>query len=316
MTHPADNALVAQSRQVLSHHARSFRWAGTLLTREQLDRAALVYAFCRLVDDIADETPSVVQAREDLTRLREEWVGATPPSPLVSATRSLLEHGGAGAAPALHLIDGALSDLDPVLIADDRQLLRYSYRVAGTVGLMMCAVLQVQAPQSAPFAVDLGIAMQITNICRDVREDAARGRVYLPATRLRKAGIEPVRMIEAATGGPALSHEEDIAIREVVRDLLDVADRYYDSAQRGMHYIPTQARLAIHVAQRIYQGIGVRLRYRGCAAWSGRTSVGWMGKIGWTLVGLLDFARATRFPPQSHTEQLHLELRDLPGCGT
>lgn len=310
---PEGEALVAVSRRVLATHARSFRWAGALLPRHQLDEAAVIYAFCRLVDDLADESPDPGTARRHLGALRAELRAEAHPRDLVAATVSVLDR-GVGVAPAVHLIDGVLSDLEPVRLPDDAALHRYSYAVAGTVGLMMCAVLGVHAPEAWPFAVDLGVGMQITNICRDVREDAARGRIYLPADRLESAGVPGRRLLEAAAGGPALDDLERGALAVVVRDLLDDADRYYRSADAGMRFIPLRARLAIRVASRVYRGIGVRLRRHGGDPWQGRTVVGWTGKLGWTLAATgatLAHLIAGR-PP--HDPHLHRHLRDRPGC--
>jgi phytoene synthase len=308
-------ALVDDSRAVLTRHARSFRWAGALLPAAQLDDAAVLYAFCRLVDDLADEAPEPARARSDLAAVRAELLDQAPARPLVAATRALLDRGPTGIAPALHLLDGVVSDLDPVALESDADLLRYGYRVAGTVGLMMCGVLGVRARQALPFAVDLGVAMQVTNICRDVREDAARGRVYLPAARLVVAGVAPERLVQAATAGPDLDAVERDAVASVVTDLLRLADRYYDSANLGMRWIPLRARLAIHVASRVYRAIGHRLRRRRGDAWAGRAWVGPLGKVGWSLVGLVDLARNAVRPARPHLPDLHLALRDLPGCG-
>lgn len=308
------DALVAHSREVLSTHARSFRWAGALLPRERLDDAAVVYAFCRLVDDLADEAPDPAVARKDLDQLRAELHGAAPRRHLVQATVAVLERGGQGIAPATHLIEGVLSDLDEVRLPDDAALHRYGYQVAGTVGLMMCAVLGVTDPAALPFAVDLGVGMQITNICRDVREDAERGRVYLPATRLRTAGVPPERLLAAAGPGPDLTPTERSALSRVVDDLLVDADRFYASADRGMRFIPWRARLAIRVASRVYRAIGVKLRRRGSDPWGGRTFVPWPGKVRWTLAALgAQLAGAFRGVP-THASDLHRHLRGLPGC--
>lgn len=304
--------LVQDSREVLSTHARSFRWAGAFLPRAQLDDAAVVYAFCRLVDDLADEAPDRETARVDLTLLRDELTGEQPARPLVARTREVLVRGGQGTGPALHLIAGVLTDLDPVRLHDDGALHTYAYQVAGTVGLMMCAVLGVSDPEAWPFAVDLGVGMQITNICRDVREDAARGRTYLPAHRLRAVGLPPQRLIEAATTGPDLTASERQRLARIVDDLLAEADRYYASAEAGMRFIPWRARLAIRVASRVYRAIGVRLRRRGSDAWAGRTIVGIGGKIAWTLAALAAHVQPRR--PAVHQQDLHQNLRDLPGC--
>lgn len=308
-------ALINDSRAVLTEHARSFRWAGALLPAHQLDDAAVLYTFCRLVDDLVDEASCEREARSHLAALDAELQGQSDARPLVLATRDLLQRGPTGIAPALHLIEGVRSDLGAVRFERDACLIRYGYQVAGTVGLMMCAVLDVREPAASPFAVDLGVGMQITNICRDVREDAERGRVYLPAERLERAGVEPCRLIEAARGGPDLDPEERAALRAVVSELLDLADRYYGSASRGMRFIPLRARLAIHVASRVYRAIGHELRRRGCDPWPGRAHTSTQSKVRWSLVGLVDLIVHALSPSPTHQSELHLELRDLPGCG-
>jgi phytoene synthase len=303
---------VVSSRAVLSHHARSFRWAGAFLPREHLDQAAIVYAFCRLVDDTADEATDPAAARQELDRLRSELEGTLPARELVAATREVLRRSDAGLPAALHLIEGVRSDLDPVRLRSDAELHAYAYRVAGTVGLMMCPVLGVGDRAAAPFAVDLGVGMQITNICRDVREDAVRGRVYLPEDRLRAHNLAPDRLISAAQGGPDLTVGERAGLARVVRDLLADADRWYESGDTGLRYIPWRARLAIRVASRVYRGIGNRLRARGGDAWSGRAFVGPMGKV-WLTVHAVG-ASILPSPPTGHARELHRFLHGMPGC--
>jgi phytoene synthase len=193
--------------------------------------------------------------------------------------------------------------------SDDDELLRYCYRVASTVGLMMCAVLGVREPSAFPHAVDLGVAMQLTNICRDVREDARMGRVYLPASRLEAAGLTPDDLLQDRVDREALAR--------VVADLLHLADRYYASADAGMRWIPARARTAIVVASRVYRAIGVKLRRRGCDAWSGRTVVGGVEKVGWLAAALAASVGPTIAgwgPPARHVASLHGSLAGLPGA--
>lgn len=299
-------AVVEASRASLARHARSFRWASWFLPPDRRDDAAVVYAFCRLVDDLADEAPDPVEARVALDRLEAEVRGEAAARPLVAAFREVFARRGGGVQPAVELIAGVRGDLGPVCVQGDAGLLRYGYRVAGTVSLMMCAVLGVTDPRAMPFAIDLGVAMQITNICRDVREDAERCRVYLPADRLRGAGTSP----EALLAGDA----PRAAVAPVVGDLLGLADRYYQSARAGMRWIPLRSRLAILVAARVYRGIGVVLRAAGCDALRGRVHVGVAGKAAWSLVALGDLLRLAAARPAEHDVLLHTALRDLPGA--
>ncbi len=298
-------AIVEASRDTLARHARTFRWASLFLPPSCRDDAAVVYALCRLVDDVVDEAPTEEGAALELSRLEAELRGEASPRPLVETGRAVLERGGAGLGPMLELVRGVAGDLGPVRFADDRALLRYSYRVAGTVGLMMCGVLGVRDEAALPFAVDLGVAMQLTNICRDVAEDAARGRVYLPADRLEAAGTSQSALL-AGTAPRA-------AVAAVVGDLLDLADRYYASADLGMRYIPARSRLAILVASRTYRAIGGVLRRRGGDALAGRVWVSPIGKAVHGVSALGAFAALALAAGPAHDPQLHRALDGLPG---
>lgn len=305
--------LVAQSREVMATHAASFRFAAYFLPSSARDEAAVAYAFCRLVDDTVDEAVDPRAADDALFELRGELTGAKPARPLVARFRLMCEERGFGLDPALALLDGAdsdnaarLSGVPDVALADDRALLRYAYRVAGTVGLMMCGVLGVREADALPHAVDLGVAMQITNICRDVAEDARRGRVYLPADRLRAAGVRPEQLLDGTA--------DRQAVAAVVGDLLAVADRYYASGLAGARYIPWRARLAILVAGRVYRAIGTRLAQRGNDALAGRVWVPTSGKVAQALRAVwTGFVQSLRRPPR-HDPALHRALAGLPGA--
>ena len=300
--------MVVASRNVLAKHSRSFSWASVFLPADRRDDASVVYAMCRLIDDVADEAEDETRAEIQLGLLREELRGQRPARPLVDQFLSVAERRNMDITYALELIEGVESDLGTVVFETDRELLRYCYRVAGTVGLMMCAVLGVDQREALPHAIDLGVAMQITNICRDVLEDAERGRVYLPAERLRDAGTSP----EAVLAGDA----DRRAVADVVDDLLMLADEYYASADDGMRYIPAKCRLAIVVASRVYRAIGVKLRSNGSDALAGRTIVGWAGKAWWVFLSLFAYTspRVSGLGSyRKHDAALHEDLRGLPG---
>ena len=301
-------AVVQDSRAVLSKHARSFKWASRFLAPEQRDDAAVVYAFCRLVDDTADEAADEERAAIELNQLRDELTGDLDPRPLVGEFLVVAERRNMDLRYALELIAGVQSDLGEVIFETDAQLLRYCYRVAGTVGLMMCAVLGVDEPEAIPHAIDLGVAMQITNISRDVLEDAARGRVYLPADRLRAQGVASQDVIDGTADGDGVA--------QVVHDLLKLAEAYYGSADVGLAFIPARSRFAILVAARLYRAIGLKIVRNGCRVLDGRTWVGWGGK---TYIVSRAFVRF--FAPSiqgfghkaPHDQELHHALRGLPG---
>lgn len=289
---------------VLAAGSKTFRFASWFLAPDRRADAALLYRFCRHVDDVADESEDAEAARAGLARLVDELTGKVHARPLIAETLTLFQRRAIPVQHALDLIEGVTSDLGTVRVRDDAELVRYAYRVAGTVGLMMCGVLGVTDPDALAHAIDLGVGMQLTNICRDVAEDARLGRVYLPATRLRSVGV-------AGTPDAVLSSRD--GVRYVVLDLLSLADRYYTSGEDGLRFIPTRARLAILVAGRLYRSIGVVLRRRGGDALAGRTVVPFLGKVLFSLVALLSFPGLSRRRP-SHRPALHQAIAGWPGA--
>lgn len=300
-----DGVPALPAREVLARHGKSFRFAGALLSAAALDDAAVVYAFCRAVDDAVDDAADVGQARAEAAALLAEVSTAAPPRPVVRAFLEVARRGSMDTGFALELVKGVQSDAEDVVrVVDDASLLHYCYRVAGTVGGLMCAVLEVRDARALPFAVDLGIGMQLTNICRDVLEDARMNRRYLPLQRLRALDA-------------TLQDDDDLThhragVKLVVADLLALAERYYQSGERGLRFIPWRSRFAIFVAARVYRAIGRKLLRQGGDPLQGRTSTTTAEKV-WIAV-----AAAWRFwfLPRSgeHDASLHDSLRGLPGC--
>ena len=300
-------AVGAFSEGVLARNSSSFRWASHFLPTGDREDATLLYAVCRGIDDVADETEDVARARQQLQRFRAELTGQLAPRPLLREFLRMAHRRKMDLAYVLELIRGVESDLGPVRIETDTELLRYCYRVAGTVGLMMCSVLGVEARRAWPHAIDLGMAMQLTNICRDVGEDAERDRVYLPASRLDEVGVSQAQILKGEFDARRLAG--------VVEDLLELADVYYASGDEGMWAIPARARTAILMASRIYRSIGVRLRRNGCdvrhvdrgpsllslAYWS------------WAAFGTWCIVTSPTHRPAEHRQVLHRALRGLPG---
>ncbi len=231
----------------LSRHGRTFRLAGTLLPRGVLEDAAELYAFCRHVDDLADTALDAGQARQALREARRAVLDGATSDPAIAGFLALASRLGLDPAIAARLIDTMIGDLGPVRIADEAALLRYAYGAAGTVGLLMCRLLGVTDRRGAPHALDLGIAMQLTNIARDVAEDARRDRVYLPASWLAGSGLTPDSVFAA------------------VERVLALADRYYASGERGLAYLSWRPRLAIGAAAAVYREIGRRILRAGPA---------------------------------------------------
>lgn len=292
--------LTVDNKAVLSKHARSFRWGAFFLSERVFNEAALIYSFCRLVDDTADLADDRAKAKCALAQIRAETDGRAEPRPLIAAFRALLLKRRGDLQPALDLITGAELDLGKVELKNQQELLQYCYYVAGTVGLMMCVVLDIRTRSAEPFAIDLGLAMQITNICRDVREDAQMGRVYVPAEWLGRHGIHPSDLLEGRVSSRQLE--------PVLREMLALSETYYQSADSGMRFIPFRQRLGIVVASRLYRAIGLHVRYRAFRVMEGRIYVPWYYKVAWTAWSLVELARLAAlevFSTARHDRRLH-----------
>lgn len=296
------------SYERLTAGSKTFRFASYFLPRDCRNDAAVVYSFCRLVDDLADDAPSMEQATTDLQQVRDELQGRATARPIVAAYSAVAARTHISPEVAEALIQGVLSDQRVVRVQTDAELLTYCYQVASTVGLMMCGVLGVRDPRALVHAVDLGLAMQLTNICRDVADDARMNRVYLPEARLRAAGASSEALVQGVAGREAVAR--------VVRDLLARSEQHYQSADEGMRWIPLRARLAIVIAARTYRAIGVRLLANGADAMAGRTVVPFTGKLYWAGRALVAFILPRIqgwLPFPKHDARLHTGIPPWPG---
>lgn len=288
-----------QPQQVLAQHGKSFYWASKFLGAELADRAARLYLFCRYVDDLADgDLPNRQESLEDIrARLAGQEIAAGPE---IEAFIELANNNNIPLAAATELLDGMLSDQNPTAVADEAELLRYCHAVAGTVGLMMCRILNCKEPRADSFAIDLGVAMQLTNISRDVLEDAKMARRYLPASWVN---LTPAQIASAGTDG----HQP---VAQAITRLLDLAEQYYASALLGIRLLPFRSRLSIAIALRVYRQIGWVLRRRKLAWWQGRVMVSGGEKALLSLRSLADL-RSKKVP--AHQAQLHRHLQGLAG---
>ncbi|MEH6354738.1 MAG: phytoene/squalene synthase family protein [Marinobacter sp.] len=313
----AETNLSATGADVLRRKGKSFYWAGQLLTAEQLKSAAGLYQICRSIDDLVDEASTPAQAMAANRQLGEfhqalisgPALANEKPSIYQQAELLLGEHPLALSALA-DLVDTVRQDLYFVRVADQVELLRYCYGVAGTVGVMMTCLLNARERENAlPHAIDLGIAMQLTNISRDVLEDAHLNRVYLPVDGAAGT-IDPEDIV---AGNQVARHQAWLG----VHDLLGISEAYYRSGWHGLGYLPFRARLAIAVAAKVYRQIGRQILQRGEQRyWRGRCVVGSAEKLRVSVGAVAQLAAgAIKRQPIRHDHSLHqgltasLELR-------
>ena len=287
------------SKKILARHGKSFYWASLFLGPKIAERAAQLYQFCRFVDDLADgDLSERKESLEDIrARLEGHSVAAGP------ETESFLQLASENDIPliaARELLDGMLSDQTAVAFNSEAELLRYCHGVAGTVGLMMCRVLNCKDQRPDSFAIDLGIAMQLTNIARDVLEDAKMERRYLPASWVN-VPASTIAASNVACRAPVAS---------AIKRVLDLAEEYYGSALVGIKLLPFRSRFSITVALRVYRQIGVLLQRRHLRWWDGRVYVSASEKVLLTLRSLLDLRPAAIL---NHNQRLHRDLKGLAG---
>jgi len=255
-------------RDVIRKHSKSFALASLLLGPELRDAASGLYAYCRRADDAVDlVAPELAPRRvEELaTELDDVYAGRRLDDPvLVEFQRLVFERQIPREYPEA-LLEGFQLDAAGARYATSQDLYRYCWCVAGSVGAMMCHVLGVRRQRALIHGAHLGMAMQLTNICRDVAEDFERGRVYLPAELA--PGVVP------RGAGARLSRREAAACRGAVRQLLSEAELFYASGDAGLPYLSPRARLAVATARNVYSAIGHRILARDADVLAGRAFV-------------------------------------------
>ena len=259
-------------KETIAHHSKSFSMASRLFSRETSEQAAIVYNWCRRADDAIDETPREQQGAA-LARLHSELDAIYGSEMVGEADLAAFQRVVcARALPRLYcdeLLLGMQMDCEDQRYETLDDLLLYCHRVAGVVGLMMCHVMGLREANARKNAVHLGMAMQLTNICRDVLEDWARGRLYVPQEMLTANGA-PILEPEP---GKAWPMEADKPMKSAVGELLTIAEEFYRSGDQGLMALPWRCALAVRSARRIYSTIGKRIQRQDCDVTLGRAYV-------------------------------------------
>jgi phytoene synthase len=244
--------------QLLSTHGRTFHFASHFLSPQLRQSVVTLYAFFRTLDDLVDE-PAEGRRNEDI-RLEllawKSWFTAgnpfsAPREPLGTRLAAVLAEHRVPNALFLDFLDGMTSDLELREILDFNEMYRYCYRVAGTVGLAMTHVLGACSPQALAAAESLGIAMQLTNILRDVGGDLAAGRIYLPQEDLERFGSSRAHLLQLFKDGRG----PDDRFRALMRYQVARAHSYYARGMPGIWMLPPKCRLPILIAGRLYRRI-------------------------------------------------------------
>lgn len=289
-------------RQAIRHGSWSFYSASRLLPAHVRDPALALYAFCRLADDAVDLHAEKIDA---VLRLRDRldliYAGTPRNDPADRAFAQVVETTEMPRALPDALLEGFAWDAMDKRYETLSGVIDYSARVAAAVGAMMSVLMGVRNADALARACDLGVAMQLTNIARDVGEDAREGRIYLPLDWLTQAGIDPEALLAQPESTPAL--------KAVTHRLLKEADRLYLRAESGIAALPVSARPGIFAARHVYAGIGGAVRANGYDSINHRARTGKSRKIGWLALSLLR-AGGTLMTPRLAV----LHARPLPEC--
>ena len=266
----------------LSTYAKSFNWAGFFLPKNIYLKCSNLYDFCRTVDNIADDAGKIEIKKNNFLKFKNNFYNQNYSDPIIKNMWSLIKEYGISTKIVNDLFDGVESDLkNKVEINSKKELFIYSYRVAGTVGLMMAKILNVNDKNSLKSAIDLGIAMQLTNISRDIIEDSKNNRFYISQNF------------------------------ESIKETLKVADLFYESCFPSIKKIPFSFRFSILVARRVYRKIGKNIlnkknieNYNN----SGKIYVTNIGKIIQTFLSLFDLIRLSLIKNKDHLRSKEHQL--------
>lgn len=226
------------AKHSIAKHGKSFNWAARFFSAELSQSVSKLYALCRYLDDLADgDDPSRTQKLRTIKSLfdQHQETKITFDPDLVLSKRALQD-----------MLEGFLFDQGHVAIEHEKDLIQYCYQVAGTVGILMCDVMRINNAQALHHAVHLGIALQLTNIARDVGEDASIGRCYIPKDWTDQ--LSACELVQRKTPTSELATAS--------KRLLTLADHYYKSGLFGIAYLPPRAGFAIQLAAHVYRDIG------------------------------------------------------------
>ena len=218
------------TKNYLSIYAKSFNWAGFFLPKKTYDNCSALYDFCRVIDNIADDETEIEVKKDNFIKFKNNFINKNYNDPIIKNMWDLINEFNISFKIIDDLFEGINSDIkDSVKLNSKKELLIYSYRVAGTVGLMMAKILNVNKKQSLKSAIDLGIAMQLTNISRDVIEDKKNNRFYINESF------------------------EDICTT------INLSEKFYENSFYSIKQIPFSFRFSILVARRVYRKIGYKI---------------------------------------------------------
>lgn len=296
--------IIDHATQAINIGSKSFAAAAKLFDERTRQSAVMLYAWCRHCDDLidgqtlghnqldGDRTTGEARLAQLVDLTERAYAGEPMSDPAFAAFQQVVQRHRIPREYPLEHLAGFRMDVQDYQYQTLDDTLLYCYRVAGVVGLMMARVMGAEAEATLDRACDLGLAFQLTNIARDIVEDAQIGRVYLPADWLAEAGIPADEV-----GLP----RHRAALAQLAARLVDLAEPYYQSASQGLRDLPLRSAWSIATAHGVYRQIGIEVKARGAAAWDTRVSTSRAQKLQFLLVGvvLALASRRMRLKPRS-----------------
>jgi phytoene synthase len=291
--------VIAQATRSINVGSKSFAAAARLFDERTRQSAVMLYAWCRHCDDVIDgqvlgqgqlegDRSSGEERLAILLELTERaYAGELMQDPAFAAFQQVVQRHGIPPKYPLEHLAGFRMDVQGYRYQTLDDTLLYCYRVAGVVGLMMAQVMGAESEATLDRACDLGLAFQLTNIARDIVEDAQIGRVYLPADWLDEVGIPPDEI--------ALAHHRP-ALALLAARLVDLAEPYYQSASQGLRDLPWRSAWSIATAHGVYRQIGIEVKALGAAAWDERVSTSRAQKLQFLAGGAVLALASRRMP--------------------
>ena len=297
------NLSLKESLSLIKLNGKSFHWASLFLTKNTTEEAIILYSFCRLLDDLAD------QKGDKLLELQnyQSSISNIPIKVAGNTLMSFLKKHNINQLIIKDLIDGFIFDQGQVRIVNKKQLIIYCYQVAGTVGLMMSSILKPTSMYANKFAIDLGIAMQLTNIARDIKEDALdHNRQYLPSEMFDGVKFEKLHSISNGKK----DEKENIKIKNAIAEILKISDEYYKSGMNGLRYLPMRSHISLGIAALVYRQIGVKLIKNNILWHKDRVYLSSLEKF-FTSIKIIPhlFKRFLQNP--IHNDDLHEDLKEV-----
>ena len=267
---------------LLKKHAKSFYWASFFLSSNTLDKCSSLYNFCRTLDDIVDDDNNLEIKKEIFSKFKRDFENKNLNNQIIKDIWSVIDNENISKQIIIDLFDGVETDLkEKVVINSKKDLLVYSYRVAGTVGLMMSKILKVKNKEAFKGAIDLGIAMQFTNIARDVCEDKAMNRQYIK--------------------------HDFFSIQEIIND----SEIFYERSFNSISNIPLRSRFSVIVARRVYRKIGdYILKQKNIDNYNkaGKIYVPMVEKLFQTFLSIFDFIKLLFVKNLNYDNQLNQDI--------